>query len=196
MTIWMVSTFVGCVQTIHVEKLDLPTARVPALDLHVALFFSPELREYVADAALNPDLKVFRGEMRYEIGESSVAMLEQVFGAVFAEASVIDSGDPKYLDTRIDGLIVPEIQSFEAPLDQHESFWGVHSVDVEYSISVWDRHGNQILSWSVIGHSSNEGFQNVYGHEQTAQAAIRDAAASILREFTNLPEIRNWSDRQ
>lgn len=133
----------------------------------------------------------------FPVGRASVAALDQVFPAVFRQATVLSA--PPGASTAgpaVDALIRPSIEEFQYahPFGKRRA-----RARVTYRFDLSDASGAAIASWNVTGAStwtppeeSTAYVSPKSAASSTATAAISDAAANFAAGVRDIPELQRW----
>lgn len=181
----------GCSYTASFDDAPLPAPLIEPLPLNVGVYFSPEFRSYehveeVIVYPLPPDT------IHFALGPPSVAMFERILKAAFVTVVNVETlFGPHESSAPLAGVIAPEITEFS-----HAYAVGVASID--YAVTFYDSSGEKSDVWTLVGTGSiNVGFSMDFlivqrNSGRTASRAMRDAAATFLREVQDRPAVKAW----
>ena len=166
----------GCTETITSKTVILPTPLIEPLPVTVGVYYSPELR--TNQSTWRPCCGSFAYKL--SITPSSVAMLEQVFAAMFERTVVVASRPPLPAGGFDVAAVIEPVISFSVV---HYSPTQLPPyIQIVITLSLYAPDGASLMSWSASGTGSGK----------DASAALRDAAAVIMTEFAAQPEVKEW----
>jgi hypothetical protein len=191
----------GCSTHVTLQNPTIPDPLIDKLPLSVAVRYPEAFQHYV-----HKEKVIGKDEWTIDMGRANSMLFTQLFGAMFADCTVIgtppDEGegddeagtapvrckfvppgtDPGNLP--IDALIEPSIDAFEFSVpnqSQTDSF----AVWIRYRIKIFDADGNEIANWPLSAYgkamSSMMGGDEALRH--AAVLAMRDAAALIILQM-------------
>jgi hypothetical protein len=172
-TILAAATLAACTHHVSVTPFALPKPLVEPLPIAVGVYYSPEFR-----AGEKTDTPIYASSgagSTYVVtmGPASVAMFDQLFGAVFAHIVTVDKTSLGPTDTQLAAVIEPRL------LAVHVTDFG-ERVSLVYMIAVHAPAGEVLAE------------MRVQGVDQGVEAAMRDAAAEFLLGFCESKEIKGW----
>jgi hypothetical protein len=174
--------FAGCMSVTVQPEGELPDALVVATPAKVGVVVSNETANYIH--------KETRASVDYEadLGPAHKLMVQQVFEQAFAEARMFDSVDAARIEPGLHAIFEPRIEQFSFAMAKETG--GVYcAVTIRYQILIYAPTGELIDTLSLTGYGSGPAPQIGNGEEELSlagYAAMRDAAAKFLTQFTSL----------
>lgn len=189
----------GCSTHVTLQNPTIPAPLVEALPLSVAVRYPEAFQHYV-----HKEKVIGKDEWTIDMGRANSMLFTQLFGAMFADCTVIgeppaardddDTAPPVRCDfvppgtdpgsLPIDALIEPSIDAFEFSVpeqSQTESF----AVWIRYRLKIYDAQGNEIANWplSAYGKSMSTFMGSDEALRHAAVLAMRDAAALVVLQM-------------
>lgn len=184
---WSVGTLLfalilsGCTHRFESTPDPETPHRGQRLDRTIAVYFSPEFREY---KYTHPTGVV--GLSEFHLGSSSVHMFRAVFEELFGAVLEADTASLHAIrQTQISDIIEVNIRGFDFNYESIHS--GINSnAEIAYSFSLRSRGRESVREWSVKGRG-----KAVNDFEKTAKLAMEDAARTFVRGFRQIAE-KHW----
>ncbi len=192
----------GCSTHVALQNPAIPDPLIETLPLAVAVRYPEAFQHYV-----HKEKVIGKDEWTIDMGRANSMLFTQLFGAMFAECTVIgeppnvagkDDGDGQDQRPRcnfvapdtdpgslpIDALIEPSIDAFEFSVpeqSQTDSF----AVWIRYRLKIFDAEGNEIANWplSAYGKSMASFMGSDDALRHAAVLAMRDAAALVILQM-------------
>lgn len=177
----------GCTSAVVVES-DFPTPLVATLPVSVALFYDPELRDFIHAETLPRS-----STWTIDLGDANVAMLAPLYRAMFdstreVDALPTDADQPAGVDAVLSSTL--ERFEFDVPRANRDEFVEVW---LQYRLKLQDTSGALVIDWPVNGYGKAEIDGNAEAAvRRAAIVAMREAGARISTQFIQLPEVRDW----
>ncbi len=174
--------FAGCMRVAVRPEGELPDALVVTTPAKVGVVVSNEMANYIH--------KETRASVDYEaeLGPAHRRMVQQIFEQAFAEARMFDSVDAARVEPGLQAIFEPRIEQFSFAMAKETG--GVYcAVTIRYQILIYAPTGELIDTLSLTGYGSGPAPQIGNGEEELSMAgyaAMRDAAAKFLTQFTTL----------
>lgn len=182
----------GCGESAKIKlRLDIPTPIVKQLPVKVAMYYPPELKEYVHEETLDN-----YGDFRIDMTGSHQELFDTVFKSMFESA--LEISDFSELPPDFHGIISPKVQEVQITIPQqtrspHYEVW------IKYELVLYDQAGNLIHSWDLkaYGKANRENYPalartSALALHDATRFALRDAAASMSFYFLNNRNIQSW----
>ena len=95
----------------------------------------------------------------------------------------------------LDGVFIPRIEKYGF-LTPGISGLKFYSASIEYRIALYDKAGQKVGDWNIIGYGKSEGgmFTADEAINEATVLAIRDGGARIAIELIDQPSVRAWID--
>lgn len=190
----------GCSTHVALQNPTIPDPLVETLPLSVAVRYPEAFQHYV-----HKEKVIGKDEWTIDMGRANSILFTQLFGAMFADCTVIgeppaepegddDTGPPLRCDfvppgtdpgsLPIDALIEPSIDAFEFSVPE-QSQTDAFAVWIRYRLKIYDAQGNEIANWPLSAYgkamSSMLGGDDALRH--AAVLAMRDAAALVVLQM-------------
>jgi hypothetical protein len=172
----------GCAAVAVRPEGDLPKPLIVPTPAKVGVVVTPETSAYVH--------KESRASVDYEaqLGEAHKHLVQQIFEAEFTDARIFDSVDAARLEPGLMAIFEPRIEQFSFASARETG--GVYcAVTIRYQIAIFAPNGEPVDTLTLTGYGSGPAPKIGNGEEElaiAAYAAMRDAAAKFLTQFTGL----------
>jgi hypothetical protein len=172
----------GCTAVAVRPEGDLPKPLIVPTPAKVGVVVTNETGNYVH--------KESRASVNYEaqLGPSHKHLIEEIFRAEFTDAKFFDSVDAARLEPGILAIFEPRIEQFSFANSRETG--GVYTaVTSRYQILIYAPNGELMETLTLTGYGSGPAPKIGNGEEElaiAAFAAMRDAAAKFLTQFTSL----------
>jgi len=131
------------------------------------------------------------------LGKSQSELLNQIFSSMYQSVSEFITRPlrpTKSLDLYV-SVIVEDLQ-LSLP---RETSVNVFEIWIKYKLEIFDSEGSSICEWIISSYGRTQtrflGSQEKALHQAT-NAALRDAGVQIITGFHQIPEIRNWINKE
>lgn len=172
----------GCAAVAVRPEGDLPKPLIVPTPAKVGVVVTNEAGNYVH--------KESRASVNYEaqLGPSHRHMVEEIFRAEFTDAKFFDTVDAARLEPGLLAIFEPRIEQFSFANSRETG--GIYTaVTIRYQILIYAPNGELIETLTLTGYGSGPAPKIGNGEEElgiAAYAAMRDAAAKFLTQFTTL----------
>ena len=172
----------GCAAVAVRPEGDLPKPLIVPTPAKVGVVVTNEAGNYVH--------KESRASVNYEaqLGPSHRHIVEEIFRAEFTDAKFFDTVDAARLEPGLLAIFEPRIEQFSFANSRETG--GVYTaVTIRYQILIYAPNGELIETLTLTGYGSGPAPKIGNGEEElgiAAYAAMRDAAAKFLTQFTTL----------
>ena len=172
----------GCAAVAIRPEGDLPKPLIVQTPAKVGVVVTPETGSYVH--------KESRASVNYEaqLGDAHKLFVQQIFEAEFTEARMFDSVDAARLEPGLMAIFEPRIEQYSFASARETG--GVYcAVTIRYQIAIFAPNGEPVDTLTLTGYGSGPAPKIGNGEEELAIAsfaAMRDAAAKFLTQFTSL----------
>jgi hypothetical protein len=186
----------GCSTHVALQNPTIPEPLVETLPLSVAVRYPEAFQHYV-----HKEKVIGKDEWTIDMGRANSMLFTQLFGAMFADCTVIgeppaarDDAPPVRCDfvppgtdpgsLPIDALIEPSIDAFEFSVPE-QSQTDAFAVWIRYRLKIYDSQGNEIANWplSAYGKSMSTFMGSDEALRHAAVLAMRDAAALVVLQM-------------
>lgn len=178
----------GCTTSVTVEG-RVPTPVVARIPASVGVHYSEDFKSFQHEEVIDQG-----GTWRVNLGPQNLTFFRNLFDAMFE--SVREVGEPPLDQSELAGLqgvIEPRIVKYGF-LTPRISGLKFYSASIEYEITLYDRAGQKLGSWNVVGYGKSE--PGVFGHDEAlgeaTNQAIRDGGARIAIELVDQPVVAKW----
>jgi hypothetical protein len=180
---------VACGANNVVIEGDFPTPNVARLPLSVAVYYSPELREFSYIEYSET------GQEEYNIasGASHVRLFDEILPAMFERVIPVNSLE-EASGQNVDAVFAPDIEEFQLALPQKTKL-DVYEVWIKYNMRLMSAEGDYIADWVLTsyGKAPTESLRTADALiNDAAIVALRDLASSFTLSFDRVPEVRDW----
>ena len=176
----------GCTSAVVVES-DFPTPLVDALPVSVALYYDPELRDFIHAEALPRS-----NTWTIDLGDANLAMLDPLFGTMFARTSEVMELPSPNTAGNVDGILASTLKEFQfdVPRSTRDEFVEVW---LQYELQLSRPDGTPIIAWEAVGYGKAEidGNREEAVHRASI-VAMREAGARISTEFSLQQPVVDW----
>ena len=178
----------SCTTNVRVEG-TVPTPLVAKIPANIGAHFSDEFRTF----HYQEDLKD-SGTWKIPLGGKNLTFFQNLLSSMFT--AVEEVSEPPFPDgemQHLDGVLVPRITKygFLTPAISGLKFY---SASIEYQILLYNREGEVIGDWNIVGYGKSEGGS--FGADEAlgdaTMLAIRDGGARIAIEMSQQPQIIKW----
>lgn len=181
----------SCTTSVVVEG-SLPTPLVEKIPARVGIYYSEDFRNFQHEETIRDS-----GSWHIDLGAQNMMFFERLMSSLFEQVVEIDEPletSESMLD--FDGIVIPEIKKFGF-LTPNVSGLKFYSASIEYRIVMFDRTGDQLGDWNIVGYGKSEGglFSADDAINESTLLAIRDGGARIAIELIDQPAVREWIDR-
>jgi hypothetical protein len=172
----------GCTAVAVRPEGDLPKPLIVATPAKVGVVVTNEAGNYVH--------KESRASVNYEaqLGPSHRHIIEEIFRAQFTDAKFFDTVDAARLEPGLMAIFEPRIEQFSFANSRETG--GIYTaVTIRYQILIYAPNGELVETLTLTGYGSGPAPKIGNGEEElgiAAYAAMRDAAAKFLTQFTSL----------
>ena len=172
----------GCAAVAVRPEGDLPKPLIVPTPAKVGVVVTNEAGNYVH--------KESRASVNYEaqLGPSHRHIVEEIFRAEFTDAKFFDTVDAARLEPGLMAIFEPRIEQFSFANSRETG--GVYTaVTIRYQILIYAPNGELVETLTLTGYGSGPAPKIGNGEEElgiAAYAAMRDAAAKFLTQFTTL----------
>lgn len=172
----------GCTAVAVRPEGDLPKPLIVPTPAKVAVVVTNEAGNYVH--------KESRASVNYEaqLGPSHRHIIEEIFRAQFTDAKFFDTVDAARLEPGLMAIFEPRIEQFSFANSRETG--GIYTaVTIRYQILIYAPNGELVETLTLTGYGSGPAPKIGNGEEElgiAAYAAMRDAAAKFLTQFTTL----------
>ena len=183
-------TLSGCTTSVVVEG-SVPTPLVAKIPARVGVYYSDEFRNYRYQEAIRDS-----GTWNIDLGSQNLTFFDNLLETLFE--SVAEIPEPPLTREEmasLDGVFIPRIEKYGF-LTPGISGLKFYSASIEYRIALYDKAGQKVGDWNIIGYGKSEGgmFTADEAINEATVLAIRDGGARIAIELIDQPSVRAWID--
>lgn len=184
----VVCSVVACTTSVKVQG-TVPTPLVTKIPANIGVHFSDEFATFKYKEVL-PNA----GTWKIDLGGQNLRFFRNLLASMFD--SIEEVAEPPFPIGRmqhLDGVIVPRIvkYGFLTPAISGLNFY---SASIQYQILLYDRGGQVIGDWNIVGYGKSEG--GLFGADdalgEATMLAIRDGGARIAIEMAGQPQVIAW----
>lgn len=183
-------TLSGCTTSVVVEG-SVPTPLVAKIPARVGVYYSDEFRNYRYQEVIRDS-----GTWNIDLGSQNLTFFDNLLETLFE--SVAEIPEPPLTREEmasLDGVFIPRIEKYGF-LTPGISGLKFYSASIEYRIALYDKAGQKVGDWNIIGYGKSEGgmFTADEAINEATVLAIRDGGARIAIELIDQPSVRAWID--
>ena len=168
---------------------SVPTPLVKKIPARIGVHFADEFRYFRHKEEIKE-----AGAWDIDLGSQNLTFFANLLDSLFT--TVVEVREPPLTPeemTDLDGVIVPRIEKYGF-LTPSISGLKFYSASIEYRIALYDKVGEKIGDWNIIGYGKSEGgmFAADEAINEATVLAIRDGGARIAIELIDQPAMRDW----
>lgn len=167
----------------------IPTPLVKKIPANVGVHYSDEFQTFKYKEVMRG-----AGTWKIDIGGQNLVFFRNLLSSMFNSIEEVEEPPfPLGSMQHLDGVIVPRIvkYGFLTPTISGLKFY---SASIQYQILLYDRSGEVIGDWNIVGYGKSEGgafnADNALG--EATMLAIRDGGARIAIEMADQPQVVAW----
>jgi len=172
---------------------QFPTPNISKMPVSVAVYYDQALRDF----AYLEYTETGSEEFNIESGASHMELFNSITPAMFEQVIFVESMEEAQT-AGVDAIFAPAIEEFQLALPAKTKL-DVYEVWIKYNMRLLTVQGDYIADWVVTsyGKSPTETFRTVEGAiNDAAVVALRDLASTFSLSFGDVPEVRDWLERQ
>lgn len=177
---------VGCAKSVQVES-DFPKPLMQPYPLVVGVRYPASLTEFS-----HTEKPANEPETTISLGAANVSMFRALFSGMFAETIELGSDPNTPIPASTDLIIEPTLTDLEIA-SPDKSGTDQYTVWLNYNLRLYRPDGTLLGDWKVTAYGQrDQGSMGMGGEDAVNGAtivALRDAAASIVSEFSKAPGI-------
>ncbi|MFP6807191.1 MAG: hypothetical protein VB957_08420 [Pseudomonadales bacterium] len=190
-SILLIGVLSSCTTTVNVQG-TIPTPLVAQIPANIGVYYSQEFQSFEYKEVTDDSMT-----WKINLGKQNLSFFQNLLTSMFY--GVEEVGEPPFPEgemQHLDGVIVPRIvkYGFLTPAISGLKFY---SASIKYQILLYDRSGQVIGDWNIVGYGKSEGSS--FGGEsalgEATMLAIRDGGARIAIEMSQQPQIVEWLQR-
>jgi len=178
----------GCILTVPLKPEVNRTPGVSQIPLAVGVYYDTAFRAYEHHFIIGST------SFNISVGESSVALFDEVFPIVFKRAVPVISRPPLPPGgPGVAAVIEPKIEKFE--MDHPFILIGTtFSAEITYRFTLYSNEGEQIVSSTFMGHGEMPAslFNQTRPPGEATSLAMEEAVEKFMSDFSNLPQAQQW----
>ena len=187
----LIGVLAGCTTNVVVEG-TIPTPLVHKIPANIGVHYSNEFTTFEYKEVLEDT-----GTWKINLGAQNLGFFQNLLTTMFD--SVEEVPEPPFklgAMQHLDGVIVPRIVKYGF-LTPSISGLKFYSASIQYQILLYNRGGEVIGDWNIVGYGKSEG--GAFGADdalgEASMLAIRDGGARIAIELSTQPEVIEWLDQ-
>lgn len=178
----------GCTTSVVVEG-TIPTPLVNKIPANIGVHYSNEFTTFEYKEVMRET-----GTWKINLGGQNLSFFQNLLTTMFDSVEEVPEppfglGEMQHLD----GVLVPRIVKYGF-LTPSISGLKFYSASIQYQILLYNRGGEVIGDWNIVGYGKSEG--GAFGADdalgEASMLAIRDGGARIAIEFGGQPEVVQW----
>ena len=178
----------SCTTSVLVEG-SVPTPLVDKIPVRIGIYYSEEFRNFRHREEIQE-----AGTWDIDLGSQNLSFFSNLMGSLFTTVAEVQEPPLTAEEmAELDGIIVPKIAKYGF-LTPSISGLKFYSASIEYRIALYDKEGQKIGDWNIVGYGKSEGgmFSADEAINEATVLAIRDGGARIAIELVNQPAVRDW----
>lgn len=168
---------------------SVPTPLVFKIPAKIGIYYSDEFRHYSYQEEIRE-----AGTYNINLGSQNLIFFSNLMNSIFLDVQEVHEPPltPEEM-THLDGLIIPRIEKYGF-LTPGISGLKFYSASIEYRIELYNKAGNKIGDWNIIGYGKSEGgmFTSDEAINEATVLAIRDSGARIAIELIDQRAVQDW----
>ncbi len=178
----------SCTTSVVVEG-TIPTPLVSTMPARVGVYYSDDFRHFKYEEAIRGS-----GGWRIDFGKQNLSFFQNLTQSLFDR--VLEVHEPPLTTEamlNLDGVLIPSIKKYGF-LTPSVSGLKFYSASIEYRVAMYDKVGNKIGDWKIVGYGKSEGgmFSADDAINEATVLAIRDGGARIAIELIDQPAVQAW----
>lgn len=178
----------ACTTSVVVEG-TVPTPLVSKIPARMGVHYSEEFRHFRHQEVIQD-----AGTWNIDLGAQNLTFFRHLMDSLFE--GIEEVHEPPLTTeemTELDGVLIPRIEKYGF-LTPQISGLKFYSASIEYRIALYDKAGNKIGDWKIIGYGKSEGgmFTSDDAINEATVLAIRDGGARIAIELIDQPAVQEW----
>ena len=182
------SLLTGCLLIVPLKPEANRTLGISEIPLAVGVYYDTAFRAYEHHFIIGST------SFNISVGESSVALFDEVFPIVFKRAVPVISrpplppGGPK-----VAAVIEPKIEEFKE-VHPFILIGTTFSTEITYRLTLYSNEGEQIVSSTFMGHGEMPAslFNQTRPPGEATSLAMEEAVEKFMSDFPNLPQVQQW----
>ena len=181
----------GCGTNVVVQG-TVPTPLVAKMPVNVGVYYSPDFKSFRHEEVIYQ-----KGTYKVDMGDQNLTFFRNLMSAMFLSAQEV--GEPPLAPVQmkgLDGVLVPEIVKYGF-LTPSVSGLNFYSASIHYRVTLFDRDGKQVGTWTLVGYGKAEGgaFSGDAALGEATLLAIRDGGARLAIDIPAEPVVVDWLAR-
>jgi hypothetical protein len=181
----MILPCLACTTTLSIDSA-IPRPVVERAPINVGVYYNATLRDY----KLQDNSTLDSSDWIIELGPAQVQLFDQLLQTMFQTVVTVNDLESASNVPGIGVLIEPSIE--ECILDSPAKTGGeFYEVTIRYNLAFYSPSGKLLNHWLFEGHGRSRSafFSIKESVEKATVEAMRDAAAIVVTELTNRPEV-------
>jgi len=178
----------SCTTSVVVEG-TVPTPLVSTIPARMGVYYSDEFKYFKYEEVIRDS-----GGWSIDLGQQNLSFFQNLTESMFA--GIREVHEPPLTTEEmqnLDGVFIPSIEKygFLTPSISGLKFF---SASIEYRVAMYDKVGNKIGDWNIVGYGKSEGgmFSSDDAINEATVLAIRDGGARIAIELIDQPAVQAW----
>lgn len=184
----LICSLFACTTSVVVQG-TIPTPLVAKIPANIGVHFSDEFQTFKYKEVIRDS-----GTWKVDIGGQNLTFFRNLLSSMFS--SVEEVAEPPFPIGKmqhLDGVIVPRIVKYGF-LTPSISGLNFYSASIQYQILLYNRGGELIGDWNIVGYGKSEGgaFSADKALGEATMLAIRDGGARMAIEMGGQPQVIAW----
>lgn len=178
----------SCTTSVVVEG-TVPTPLVQKIPARMGVYYPEDFRNFRYQEVIRD-----AGTWNIDLGSQNLSFFKNLTDALFTSAQEVHEPPLTTEEMReLDGIMIPYIEKFGF-LTPSISGLKFYSASIEYRIVLYNKTGQKIGDWNIVGYGKSEGgmFTGDEAINEATVLAIRDGGARIAIELIDQPAVQDW----
>lgn len=184
----IISMVPACTTSVVVEG-TVPTPLVQKIPARMGVYYPEDFRNFRYQEVIRD-----AGTWNIDLGSQNLSFFKNLTDALFTSAEEVHEPPLTTEEMReLDGIMIPYIEKFGF-LTPSISGLKFYSASIEYRIVLYNKTGQKIGDWNIVGYGKSEGgmFSGDEAINEATVLAIRDGGARIAIELIDQPAVQDW----
>lgn len=184
----IISMISACTTSVVVEG-SVPTPLVQKIPARMGVYYPEDFRNFRYQEVIRD-----AGTWNIDLGSQNLSFFRNLSDALFVSVKEVHEPPLTTEEMReLDGIMIPYIEKYGF-LTPSISGLKFYSASIEYRIVLYNKTGQKIGDWNIVGYGKSEGgmFSGDDAINEATVLAIRDGGARIAIELIDRPAVQAW----
>jgi hypothetical protein len=178
----------SCTTSVLVEG-SVPTPLVAKIPASMGVYYPDEFKQFRHQEVIRES-----GTWNIDLGAQNLSFFQNLMGSLFSNVTEVREPPLSAEEMQgLDGIVIPRIEKYGF-LTPSISGLRFYSASIEYRILIYDKAGEKVGDWNIVGYGKSEGgiFSADDAINEATVLAIRDGGARIAIELIDQPAVQSW----